>query len=546
MAPVDAGLLAQGQSLFNQMDTSHQDRLISYMRRSGIPENSKYEIVAVFASRLAQFRNRGDLTLLQGSMYNVTFEGIPARATTEDVLEIITKIDPNATMTTTNDLRLQRPLPTKGGETSRTTQCVVNKLHISTRFRAFIEGKLSVSDLPSSLYLREEPDRNLAYELVMSPELKDRIRLLELLAWTKSQIENEIREEASKSLLIAGFNASDSLVTVRFITARRDNKTLCSFPCSESKIMMCFPSRSSMDRASRTLVGFRMEAVGPFPAVALECVPWATTSFSLQVADVRAAEILQKARSHIRSYRPVPEALFNISCQVDIKIQGKHRNLLSKTVGQVEECLQSALGGVPSGIVGVHLGQDASGRPLLREISILVCDAHEADPRRSSAVVRRLQDGSAVIITDIIHSIKARGPVTRTLVKPPDAAPITAESISTAIRKALIADPDLRLTIPAKLASGESIPIGGGDGQQHDIPASALGPIITAQGYLDVRHMLRDGVSEPTVRQLARAIHLLEAESEISAYGDNINAVDVYVIHSNLRDVWADGAAMSF
>ena len=523
------------------MDSERQDALSSLMRRMGIADNDKYEVVATLTSELSQYRTRGDLTLQQGSTYPVTFEGLPVHTSREDFAGIVRRIDPEVDIDIVLDSRIQQPLHTKEGELSRTTQCVVAALPITANIRAFLEGKSAVTDLPDSLYLRGDADRNLAFEIVMTPELKERIKMLEILAWTKHQIESAIRENLEKCLKIAGF--SESAVTVRFNTVRRVNRTLCIFPCSESKIMLCLPTRDCMSRMSRTLPCLRLEGVGLLPAVALESVLWATTSYSLAIADVRAAAKLRVAKSHMQGFRPVPKALFEVSFQADVQLQDKHRSLLSKSVGPIEESLQVALGGVNSGIVGVQIGSDGPGRPLLNKVTILVSDLTEDDPRISNALMHRLQEGSAAIHTEIVRSIKSRGPVIRTVLKDPETPPLTAATIATTIMKQFMTDPGLQLAIPARMTTGESLPLAEGDGQQHEIAASALGPFVS-DTYIDLRRLLQDGAHEPTVRQIACAIRQLEAQGGISVYGDVIQSVEVFVIHPTLSDSWADGPAM--
>lgn len=307
--------------------------------------------------------------------------------------------------------------------------------------------------------------------------------------------------------------------------------------------MLCLPTRDCMSRMSRTLPCLRLEGVGLLPAVALESVLWATTSYSLAIADVRAAAKLRVAKSHMQGFRPVPKALFEVSFQADVQLQDKHRSLLSKSVGPIEESLQVALGGVNSGIVGVQIGSDGPGRPLLNKVSILVSDLTEDDPRISNALMHRLQEGSAAIHTDIVRSIKSRGPVIRTVLKDPETPPLTAATIATTIMKQFMTDPGLQLAIPARMTTGESLPLAEGDDQQHEIAASALGPFVS-DTYIDLRRLLQDGAHEPTVRQIACAIRQLEAQGGISVYGDVIQSVEVFVIHPTLSDSWADGPAM--
>jgi len=540
-ATPDARLLAQGKELFGLLDPTRQDALSSLLRKLRIADHDKYEVVATLASELSQYKTRGDLTLQQDNVYRVTFEGIPVHTSLETFAEIVRKIDPEVNIDVVLDSRMQQPLHTTQGEICRTTQRVVAALPITANIRAFVEGKSAVNDLPGTLYLRGDADRNLAFEIVMTPELKERIKMLEILAWNKHQIESAIRENVEKCLKMASF--PDSAVTVRFNTVRKVNRTLSIFPCSEGKIMLCLPSRDCMSLMSRTLPCLRLEEVGPLPAVVLEIVLWATTSYSLETSDIRAATKLRLAQSHMQGFRPVPKALFQVSCQVDVQLQEKHRNLLSKSVGPIEESLQVALGGVNSGIVGVQIGSDENGRPLLNKATILISDLTEDDPRISNTLMRRLQEGSAAIHTEVARSIKARGPITRTLIKEPEPTPYTAATIATTIMKQFMMDPGMQLAIPARMTSGDSLPLAEGDGQQHEIAASDLGPLIS-ETYIDLRRLLQDRTQEPTVRQIACALRQLEAQGGISVYGDVIQTVEVFVIHPTLSDSWADGSAM--
>jgi hypothetical protein len=536
----DSKLVEQGRSLFGTLDSEHQSILSTLLRQMDIPDREKFLVIASLASELVQFTARGDLTLEKDTAYQVTFEGLPPRLQLEGLIEMIKKIDPGIDVEELMDARMLSALPTKGGTRSRSVQIVFRKFLISDRIHRFIQGNLSVDGVPRSLYIRSEPNRNLACEILLTSELKQRVKLLETLAWTKTQIEAHLRENVEQGMRLSGI--SNPAVTVRFNTVRRDHGTLYVCPCSESKIMLCFANSAMKAAMWDKMPELRLEAVGPCPAVDLVTEPWATTTFSLEVADIRAAGKEKKARNQMAQFQPVPAALFNVSCDVDLKLQEKQRGILSGTVGQIEERLRDALGGINSGILDVQLGMTSTGRPLLHKVQILVCDACIDDPRRSNALVGSLERGTAIRNEDTFSSIKARGTIKKALLKSDKNAPLTPERVAVAIAGHLEGDPQAQLAIPAK-HSGVALPLSGGDHSHLEVPQSNLGPHVPSP-YLDIRRIFSTSSEQPTIAMLVRAVRDLESAGEIHVYGDEVSGVDILVIHSALHDAWTAGATM--
>lgn len=132
VSTMDAGLLAQAKIIFSKLETERQDRIIAVLKRSGFPEDEKFNTVAAFTSQLAGYKARGDLVLQEGTTNRVTIEGIPALMNAAECTELVRKICQNTEPTKAIEVRMLKPLPAKGGEKSRTTQCIIDELYITS------------------------------------------------------------------------------------------------------------------------------------------------------------------------------------------------------------------------------------------------------------------------------------------------------------------------------------------------------------------------------------------------------------------------------
>ena len=526
-----------GEKISASMSDTQKKQLTSLLGQDGSLATT---ILGSSFQMMTEINRRGCKSLRVGETCEVVVEGLPALISRSEAVALISTIDSSLDIDKLlPSARVHSPLPIAEGGMSTTTTMLISDLQISQELYDFMEGKPVTDVAVKKLYFRRKVESEHVLEIHMTDDLHKRIKILEAMAWTKTQIELALQHAAEKSLRAARLDVEPSvrIHDVQRTTNERGKNQMVRKKCSASRIILSLPSAQNLSAVIASNPVLTLRILPPLPDITPTYGRWGSSNGP----GVERTADKDKAAIDLAKNGPSPMlCVTRLAVRLDVdRAKGTSR----QTQTQAEASLIESLGGEAYGVIDALLETDTLGMYSLNYATLWIKDRSENDRRLLNALEHRLQDGTAAIVVDKFAKIKSRGIVSKEVVRLTESDSTTVQGAIKIISKAIRTQGGLYF-VPMEIqgAVGKKLTISTDDTPDHEVDPSQLGPLLNPDGgYVDLRNLFPAG-RMPNVRNLGKALRKMVLDGVISVYDEVTQGVEVAVIHASYRDAWYEPA----
>jgi len=506
------------------------------------------EALGFLSENLENVKERIDPRLTPGSPCNVEIQGIPIACDTMELADLLHRFDggivpANLARITRILPPLQHVWPKDSREPVITKTAKLENFHVSPSLFSFLKTAGRHSDLPVDLFLQDDSPFVHAVEIPVTAELRGFIKLLELLNWSKWQIEGYLRKLVESAILRSGENVS--VVGLRMLVIKQATSSAaggrrvpCRHLCSEGRIVVLLDDAPSVAALAQRLRGLTIE-LHPLPNITVSFTPWQHSQVTKSLTSIWM--IKKEAEARLKASECVPPRPILSRVEVRFKVIVNPMADIRKSLESMEQIFLHALGNTDLGIVAVQLFADSCGRvnPQCRGY-IWVCDLDDGERHLCKDLVDRLKGGEAAIFTNTLSSIGCSGTPAICDCEAPNVTKLTQETTAKIIMRSLRNYRGIGLILTSKLANGHPLPLQSVGGHPETTLAS-LGPthntIVNSEAR-DIRDLFPDSSPQPSVNVLCAALNVLVESRVVNSYAEVLEDREVTVFRAATSDDW--------